>query len=296
MIRFNRDVRRRLKDRIMAVLALVCIILALIPLGSILATVLARGAGVINAEFFTDVQPVPCSPGSSIGCQQGGIGNAIVGTLLLLALSSAIAIPLGLLAGIYLAEYGRGPLATGIRFFADVMTGLPSIVFGLFIFAAFQLAFPGLVFSALAGALALAFLVVPWVARTSEEALRLVPGSLREAALALGVPKYKVTGRVVLSTAREGIATGALLAMARVGGETAPLIMTAFGNAFYSTRLDQPIETMSLVIFNFGTTPYANWNALAWGAALLLVLMMLGLSVAARFFLRHRFRERRIRA
>ncbi len=296
MIRFDRDARRHVKDRAMIVLALACVVIALVPLGSILFTVIARGASVINWEFLTGTQPVPCSPGPGITCTQGGIGNAIVGTLLLLALSSAIAIPLGLLAGIYLAEYGRGWFAFGIRFFADVMTGLPSIVMGLFIFAAFELAFPGIVFSAIAGALALSVIIIPFIARTSEEALRLVPGSIREAALALGVPKYKVTARVVLSSAREGLVTGALLAMARVGGETAPLIMTAFGNSFYSFRVDQPIQAMPLVIFNFATTPYANWNALAWGTALLLVLMMLGLSIAARVLLRQRFRERRIGA
>ena len=295
MIRFGRDVRRRLKDRVMAVLALACVALALVPLGSIVYTVVVRGASVVNPEFFTQIQPIPCSPGANLTCTQGGIGNAIVGTFLLLGLSSAIAIPLGLLAGIYLAEYGKGPLVFAVRFFADVMTGLPSIVMGLFIFATFQIAFPGIVFSAIAGALALAVIIIPFVARTSEEALRLVPGSIREAALALGVPKYRVTVRVVLSSAREGIVTGALLAMARVGGETAPLLLTAGGNSFYSVRLDQPIAAMSLVIYNFATTPYANWNALAWGAALLLVVIMLGLSIAARFLLRHRFHEQRIR-
>jgi len=219
-----------------------------------------------------------------------------VGTLMLLALSCLIAIPLGILAGIYLAEYGKGPLVFGVRFLADVMTGLPSIVFGMFIYAAFLLLLPGRVFSLLAGTLALAVLVLPFVARTTEEALRLVPNSLREAALALGVPKYRVTSRVVLSSAREGVVTGAILAMARIGGETAPGIMTWFGNIYVSTSLDQPIGSMSLLIFYNAASPYANWNALAWGAALILVLMMLGLSIAVRILLRRRFRERRIGA
>jgi phosphate transport system permease protein len=295
MIRFGRDVRRRVMNRVMGALALVSVGLALIPLGSILFAVVVQGVSVINLEFFTGVQPVPCSPGPGNACVQGGIGNAIVGTFLLLGASSAIGIPVGLLAGIYLAEYGRGPLVFAVRFFADVMTGLPSIVMGLFIFAAFEILSPGNVFSALAGALALAVMVIPFVARTSEEALRLVPGSIREAALALGVPRYRVTVRVVLSSAREGIVTGALLAIARIGGETAPLLMTALGNSFYSTRLDQPIAAMPLVIYNFATTPYANWNALAWGTALLLVLIMLSLSISARVLLRRRFREQRIR-
>ena len=295
-MQFDRDSRRQIKNAIMMSLTVVCIGLALIPLGSILYSVTVQGTSVINVEFFTAVQPIPCTSGASTACPQGGIAHAIVGTLLLLALSCLIAIPLGILTGIYLAEYGKGPLVVGVRFFADVMTGFPSIVMGMFIYAGFQLISPGIVFSALAGALALAVLVLPFVARTTEEALRLVPNSLREAALALGVPKYRVTGRVALSSAREGVVTGAILAMGRVGGETAPLIMTAFGNTFMSTRLDQPIDAMSLLIFNFASSPYSNWNALAWGTALILALMMLGLSIAVRVLLRRRFRERRIGA
>lgn len=296
MTSLTRDSRRRVKNAVMMGLTVLCLGLALLPLGSILYTVVVQGALVFNGEFFTSVQPVPCSPNPITACAQGGIANAIVGTLVLLAVSCLIAIPLGILVGIYLAEYGRGPLARAVRFFADVMTGLPSILMGMFIYAGFQLAFPGIVFSAVAGALALAVLVLPFVARTTEESLRLVPNSLREAALALGVPKHRVTGRVVLGSAREGVVTGAILAMGRVGGETAPLIMTAFGNTFMSTRLDQPIAALPLLIFNFAASPYSNWNAIAWGAALLLVLMMLGLSIAVRVLLRRRFRERRIGA
>ncbi len=296
MTRFDRDSRRRMKNAVMMGLTVVCLGLALIPLGSILYSITVQGASVINVQFFTDVQPVPCSPNPITACSQGGIAQAIVGTLLLLALSCLISIPLGILIGVYLAEYGKGLLVVGVRFFADVMTGLPSIIFGMFIYAGFSLVFVGRVFSALAGALALAFLVLPFVARATEEALRLVPNSVREAALALGIPKYRVTGRVVLSSAREGVITGAILAMGRVGGETAPLIMTAFGNTFMSTALDKPIEAMSLLIFYNAGSVYANWNALAWGAALILALMMLGLSIVVRILLRRRFRERRIGA
>lgn len=295
-MRLNRESWRRAKNMALMSLTVFCVVLALVPLGSILFSVASQGASVINVEFFTTTQPVPCSPNPLTTCTQGGILQAIVGTMLLLALSCLIAIPLGILAGIYLAEYGKGPLVIGVRFLADVMTGLPSIVFGMFIYAAFLLLFPGRVFSLLAGTLALAVLVLPFVARTTEEALRLVPNSLREAALALGVPKYRVTGRVVLSSAREGVVTGAILAMARIGGETAPGIMTWFGNIYVSTSLDQPIGSMSLLIFYNAASPYANWNALAWGAALILVLMMLGLSIAVRILLRRRFRERRIGA
>lgn len=280
----------------MTLLFILCILIALFPLGSILYSVVLQGASVINAEFFTGSQPIPCSPNPYTSCEQGGIANALVGTLIILALSCMIAIPLGILVGIYLAEYGKGPFVIAVRFFTDVMTGVPSIVFGMFIYAGFTLAFPGRAFSAIAGVLALTVLVLPWVARMTEEALRLVPNSLREAALALGLPKYRVTTRVVLSAARDGVITGAVLAMARVGGETAPLIMTAFGNSYLSTRLDQPMEAMSLLVWQFATTPYANWNALAWGAALILVLMMLGLSIAVRLLLRRRFHARRIPA
>lgn len=295
-MQFDRDARRRVKNLVMMGLTVACVAFALIPLGSILYSVAVQGASVINAQFFTDTQPSPCSPNPLTACSQGGIAQALLGTLLLLASSCLIAIPLGILVGIYLAEYGKGPLVFVVRFMADVMTGLPSVIFGMFIFSSFLIIRPGRVFSLLAGTLALAVLVLPFVARTTEEALRLVPTSLREAALALGVPRYRVTGRVVLSSAREGVITGAVLAMARIGGETAPLIMTAFGNIFISTSLDQPIGAMSLLIFYNAASPYANWNALAWGAALILVLLMLGLSIAVRVLLRRRFRERRIAA
>lgn len=275
-------------------LTVVCVLLALVPLGSILYSVASQGASAINVQFFTETQPSPCSPNPLTACTQGGIAQALIGTVLLLAYSCLIAIPLGILAGIYLAEYGRGPLALAVRFLADVMTGLPSIIFGMFIFSSFTLIRPGRVFSLLAGTLALAVLVLPFVARTTEEALRSVPTSLREAALALGIPRYRVTARVVLSSAREGVVTGAVLAMARIGGETAPLIMTGFGSIYVSTSLDQPVGAMSLLIFYNAASPYANWNALAWGAALVLVLMMLGLSIVLRILLRRRFRERRI--
>ena len=296
MTRFDRDARRRLKNLIMMGLAVACILVALIPLGSILYTVAVQGASVLNGAFFTNVQPDPCSPSPLATCSQGGIANALVGTLLLLALSCLIAIPLGILTGIYLAEYGRGFMVRSVRFLADVMTGLPSVLMGMFVYSSFLIVSPGRVFSLLAGSLALAVLMLPFVARTTEESLRLVPNSLREAALALGLPRFRVTGRVVLSSARDGVITGAILSMARAGGETAPLIMTAFGNPFMATSLDQPIQSMSLLIYRFAASPYANWNALAWGTALILVIMMLGLSIAVRLLLRRRFRERRIGA
>ena len=296
MTHFDRDARRRFKSILMMSLTVGCLAVALIPLGSILYTVAVQGAAVLNGSFFTNIQPVPCSPVQGVTCDQGGVANDIVGTLLLLALSCLIAMPLGILTGIYLAEYGRGPLVRGVRFFADVMTGLPTIIIGMFILSSLLIISPGRVYSLLAGSLALAVLMFPFVARTTEESLRLVPNSLREAALALGLPRYRVTGRVVLSAAREGVITGVILAMARAGGETAPLIMTAFGNQYMSFRLDKPIGAMSLFIYRSAASPYSNLNALAWGTALVLVILMLGLSIAVRVLLRLRFRERRIRA
>ncbi len=295
-MRFDRDARRWLKNATMMTLTVVCVALALIPLGSILYSVAVQGAAVLNVTFFTTVQPAPCSPSPLAVCSQGGIANAIVGTLLVLALSCLIAIPLGILTGIYLAEYGRGSIVRGVRFLADVMTGLPSIIMGMFIYSTFLIVSTGRVFSVLSGSLALAVLMLPFVARTTEEALRLVPTSLREAALALGLPRSRVTGRVVLSSARDGVITGAILAMSRAGGETAPLIMTLFGSPFMPSGLGQPAQAMSLLIYRFAMYPYSNWHALAWGTALVLVMMMLGLSIAVRLLLRRRFRERRIAA
>ena len=277
----------------MSVAALACVLIALVPLGSILYEVVVRGIGSVGPGFLTGTQPIPCTPGSGVPCAQGGVGNALEGTLILVALSSAIAMPVGLLAGVYLSEYGRGPLGTAVRFFADVMTGLPSIVVGLFVFGLFQIVLPGFVYSTVAGSLALAVIMIPVVARTSEEALRLVPNSVREAGLALGIPKHRVSLRIVASAARDGVLTGALLAVARAGGETAPLLMTAFGSFYFVQGLDKPVAALPLNVYQYGTTAYGNWVALAWGSALVLVLLMLGISVVARLLLHRRFRTRR---
>jgi len=291
----DRDARRRLKDRLAQVATFLCVVIALIPLGSILVTAVARGAAAIGPGFFTDSLPPPCNPDVTPNCPTGGIANAIQGTLILVALAAGISLPVGVLAGVYVSEYGANRIGRSVRFFTDVMTNIPSIVIGIFVYTLFlELGVlgwvdRGLVFSATTGAIALSTIMIPIVARTSEEALKLVPVAVREAALALGVPKYRTILRVVLSTARSGLVTGALLAIARAAGETAPLIMTAFGNPFGFQGLDQPVEAMPRIIFVYGITPFPNWQALAWGAALVLVLISLLISIASRLVLRSRF-------
>lgn len=287
-VRFDRDARRRAKDRAMSLACLACVAIALVPLGSILAEAVARGLPAIRPEFFAETQPPPCSPQLSGSCPAGGIANALEGTLILVLLSSAVALPFGILVGVYLSEYGHGRLGQAVRFFTDVMTNIPSIVVGIFVYSLLVLVSRDIVFSALSGGAALATIMVPIVARTTEEALRLVSNATREAALALGIPKYRVVLRVILSTARGGLLTGALLAVARVGGETAPLIMTAFGNPFLAQGLDHPVDALTLRIYYYGISPFENWQALAWGSALLLVLLMLGISMASRLLLRQR--------
>ena len=219
-----------------------------------------------------------------VGEAGGGMANSLVGTIILVVLASLFGLPLGIGAGIYLAEYGRGRLATAVRFAADVLTGIPSITIGLFAYAA--LVVPFRTFSAIAGGVALGVIMLPVVTRTTEEMIRLVPGSLREAALALGAPRWRVILSIVLPTALGGIVTGALLAVARVAGETAPLLFTAFGNQFWSRSLIQPIAALPLQIFAYAISPYDDWHRQAWAGALVLVSLVLCLSVAARVLAR----------
>lgn len=294
-MRFDRDARRRWKNGIMIGLCLLCIVAALVPLGSILYEVVVRGASSITPSFLTATQPT-CVPYGGVGCPPSGVGNALQGTFVLLAISSAIAVPIGIFTGVYLSEFSHGRFGTAVRFFADVMTGLPSIVMGVFVFGLFSIAIPQFVYSAVAGAFALSLIMMPFVAIATVEALSLVPTSVREAGLALGVPRYRVSLRVVVSSARDGVLTGILLSLARVGGETAPLLLTSFGSYYYFQGLGSPVQSLPLNVYTLGSYPYANWIAVAWGSALVLVLVMLGLSVAARFLLRPRFREKRIRS
>lgn len=255
-------------------------ILATLPLVLILVHLIRKGASSLSLSFFTSM-PKP------VGEAGGGMANAIVGTLILIAIASAIGLPVGIGAGIYLSEKRRTPLAHTVRFLSDVLNGLPSIVMGIFAWE--LLVRPAGHFSALAGGAALGAMMIPLVTRTTEEMLRVVPVSLREAALALGYPRWRTSISVVLRTALAGIATGALVAVARVAGETAPLLFTAFGNQFWSTSLREPIAALPLQIFTYAISPYDEWHAQAWAGALVLISIVLIISLAARFVTRSRF-------
>lgn len=283
---FDRDTRRRWKDLVMTIAALACVVIALIPLGSILYESLVLGIASLKPSLILTNSGV------------GGIGNAIQGTLILIALSSAMAVPVGILAGIYTAEYGNNRLGRGIRFFTDVMTQIPSIVVGIFAFSLmlvlsqYGIISPLSVLSARTGAIAVAVVMVPFVTRTTDEALRLVPGSTREAALALGIPRYKVTLRIVLSSSSSALVTGILLAIARGVGETAPLLVTMPNWNYGFAGLDQPMASLTVTIYQFATYPQPYLHSAAWGATLVLVGMVLLMSVITRFVFRRRFGSR----
>ncbi|HET7341148.1 MAG TPA: phosphate ABC transporter permease PstA [Methylomirabilota bacterium] len=254
--------------------------LVILPLLLIFGFLLVQGATAVNVDFFTHL-PKP------VGEEGGGMANAIVGSLVLVGLAACIGLPVGILGGVYLAESRDRQLPWLVRFLADVLNGVPSIVVGIFAYTLVVL--PMRRFSALAGAVALAVIMLPIVVRTSEEMVRLVPSSLREAALALGIPQWKVVLRVVLPTARAGIVTGAMVAIARVAGETAPLLFTAFGNRFWHQRLDEPIAALPLQIFAYAIAPYDDWHRQAWAGALVLIGMVFVVSLAARLATRGRF-------
>jgi phosphate transport system permease protein len=289
-MRFDRDLRRKIKDRVVTILAFLCVVVAIIPLASILYTSIVRGAQVLSIGFLTGAEPTEgCTVHPGVTCSYGGIGPAIEGTFVLIGMSALIAIPIGILIGIYISEYGGSRLGRIVSFSTEVMAGVPSIVIGVFVYSLFLLYDKSIIFSATTGSIALAIVMLPIVARTSEQALRQVPQSLREASLALGIPKHRTTLRVVLTAGRAALVTGAVLAVMRAGGETAPLLFTAFGNFRGFTGLNQPVEALPLIIFNWGTGPYGNEIADAWGAALVLILIMLSISIAARLVLRQRF-------
>jgi len=268
-----RNRRRRLANSLMSLLAVLATVAALIPLVSILFYVAAKGLLSLNWDFFTRLPQPVGEPG-------GGLANAIAGTLILVGLASAMGIPFGILAGIYLAEFGKGRLAWLVRFICDVMTGIPSIIVGIVVYGTIVLTMKR--FSALAGGVALAIIMLPLVTRTTEEMLKLVPNSLREASLALGASHWRTTYSIVLRSARGGIITGSLLAVARVAGETAPLLFTALNSSYWHTGLDQRIASLPVYIYTYATTPYDELHRLAWGAALVLVAMVLVTSIAAR--------------
>ena len=271
--------RRRGTSVVMVALTCAAAALAIVPLIAILAYLLKQGAGALTLDFFTN-SPRP------VGEAGGGMANAIVGTLLLIGIASAVGLPVGIGAGLYLAERGGTRLANLVRFLADVLNGLPSIVMGIF---AWQfLVRPVGHFSALAGGAAIGAMMIPLVTRTTEEMVRTVPQSLREAALALGYPRWRTSLQIVLRTALGGIVTGVLVAVARVAGETAPLLFTAIGNQFWSTNLSQPIAALPLQVFVYANSPYDEWHAQAWAGALVLIALVLVISVLARFAVRSR--------
>jgi len=263
----------------MVTLTCIAAALAVVPLVVILAYLMKQGASSLSMDFFTRMPRPVGEPG-------GGMSNAIVGTMILIGIASAVGLPVGIGAGLYLAEHRGTRLANGVRFLADVLNGLPSIVMGIF---AWQfLVRPFGHFSALAGGAAIGAMMIPLVTRTTEEMVLTVPQSLREAALALGYPRWRTSLQIVLRTALGGIVTGVLVAVARVAGETAPLLFTVLGNEFWSTSLTQPISALPLQIFTYANSPYEEWHSLAWAGALVLILMVLIIGLIARVVTRAR--------
>jgi phosphate transport system permease protein len=275
----NFGTRRRAVNGVMTTATAACAAFGVVILVLILGYIAWRGVSSLSLQFLLDT-PKPVGEG-------GGIGNAIAGTLLLLALGSVAGLPVGIATGVYLAEFGRGWFANLVRFVTDTLTGVPSIVTGVFAYT--LLVLPMRHFSAFAGGVALALIMIPIVARTTEEMLRLVPHSMREGALALGAPQWRVTTGVVLPAAVSGITTGAMLAVARVSGETAPLLFTAFGSRFFNWRLDEPVASLTVQIYNYSISPYDEWHAQAWAATLVLVALILVINLAVRFFARSKF-------
>lgn len=272
--------RRRVGDRLVTVILWTLTLLAVTPLVVVLGYVVVKGAVAIDWAFFTQL-PRPA------GEAGGGFANAIVGTLILLGLASIVSLPVGVLGGIWLAEFGNNRAAFWVRYCADVLSGVPSIVVGIVVYGLIVLQMG--TFSAYAGGVALGILMIPMIVRTTEEVLRLVPNTYREASLALGVPMWRTTISVVLRTASAGVVTGILLAMARVSGETAPLLFTVLGNRFWHRGLDEPIAALPLQIYQYATGPFDDWHRKAWAGALLLAGMIFLISIAARVATRQRF-------
>jgi len=274
------SLRRHLTSRVMTVLIVVLSFTAVLALVLILGNLLVKGASSLDWAFFTK-SPVPA------GQSGGGVANAIAGTILILGLAALIGVPVGVGAGMYLAEYGAGRLGFAVRFVADVLNGTPSIVIGIVGWT--FIVKPSGGYSALAGSIALAILMIPMLARTTEEMVRLVPHSLREAALALGYPRWRTSLKVVARTALGGIVTGCLVGIARVAGETAPLLFTALGNLNFTTSVTQPMQTLSLQIYVYATGPFDEWHRLAWASALVLMGLVLVISLTARWVTRARY-------
>src|ERR1700735_4393231 len=270
------SLRRRVTDHAMTGVAILTVIVVLVPLVAIFGYLLYKGFGSINWAFLTQTPKPVGEPG-------GGMANAIVGSVMILGIASLLGVPLGIGAGIYLAEYGRNRLGDAVRFTADVLNGVPSIVIGIVAYAIVVLRWH---FSALAGGGALAVMMVPTISRTTEEMLLLVPQALREAAYGLGIPRWRTTLSITLRSATSGVITGVMLAFARVAGETAPLLFTALGNEFWSLRLNEPIAALPLQIYAYAISPYAEWHRQAWAGALVLIILIVTAVAAVRLAVR----------
>ena len=267
--------RKKYVDKFVTFLSIFCVILAIIPLGSILFEVGKNGLSAISLEFITQ-------PPGSIGSGKGGIGPAIQGTLIVISIASLIAVPVGILTGIYLSEYASNTskFAFAVRFFNDVLTGLPSIVVGIVGYITIVIALGS--FSVLAGAFSLSIIMIPIVSRVTEETLKVVPNSIREGAHSLGIPKWKTTLFIVIKSAMNGVLTGIVLSIARIAGETAPLIMTILGTSLFFTSFTGPVDALPLRIWRLASQPYESAHAHGWGAALILILIVLGLNIGLR--------------
>jgi phosphate transport system permease protein len=270
---------RKVKSACASMLCLTCAVVVIAPLGMILLYLIKAGASAINFDFFTQLPKPVGEPG-------GGMANAIVGTFTLIGLALVLGVPIGVLGGVYLSEYGSPGFNQLIRFVADILNGVPSILWGIAVYALMVIPMHG--FSAYAGGVALGFMMIPLILRTTEEVLLLVPNGYREAGLALGIPRWRIIVHIVMTTARTGIVTGVLLALARVAGETAPLLFTAFGNRFWSHHLNEPIAALPLQIFTYAISPYEDWHRQAWAGALVLLLMILILNLVVRMLVKGR--------
>jgi len=269
---------RKLKNMAFNIFAIVSFIIIIIPLLHIITMVTLNGIRALSVELIFSL-PTPPGKGG------GGIANAIQGTIILVILTMLISFPIGFFAGVYLAEYGRGTTAEIIRNLTNVLSGIPSIVAGIFGYTIIVVYFG---FSAVAGAVALSLLAIPYIVRTTEEALKAVPREIREAGLALGIPEWKVTLYIVVGAARPRIIAGSLLAMARIIGEAAPLLFTAFGNPYLARSIFEPVDALPLLIFNYALSPYKDWHAKAWGAAFILMIIVLSINLLVRYYTRRR--------
>lgn len=272
--------RRKATNIIMLSLSLLAALVTLVPLIFIFYYTIHQGISNLNIDFFTKM-PTP------VGESGGGMANAIVGTLILIGIGGAIGIPVGIFTGTYLSEFGKNKFGSVVRFLTDVLSGVPSIVVGVVAYT--LVVIPMKSFSALAGGVALAILMIPTVTRTTEEMIKLVPHSYREAGLALGIPKWKITLSIVLKTAWKGIATGILLGLSRAAGETAPLLFTALSNRFWSTNVFQPIASLTVYIYQYASAPYKDWNDQAWTAALVLIILISIFSLVFRLITRSKY-------